>query len=248
MKIILHPHYESLRSFVETIHQNFQQGKEIYKGRNSIRVFRVGDLELNVKQYCRPNIFNRFVYSFLRAPKGLRAYHYPQRIIEAGFETPMPVAYVELRRGGLIDVSYFISLQCPYSRRFYEFGNAELTPELCEISRAFARFTAGLHRADILHLDYSPGDVLFDRVNGEWRFSLVDTNRMYFGPVSLARGCANFARLWGQPQWFKLLAKEYALARGYDPAECEKHVMRARRRFWQRFQKRHQVLYDLKFE
>jgi hypothetical protein len=183
----------------------------------------------------------------LRAPKGLRAYHYPQRIIEAGFETPMPVAYVELRRGGLIDVSYFISLQCPYSRRFYEFGNAELTPELCEISRAFARFTAGLHRADILHLDYSPGNVLFDRVNGEWRFSLVDTNRMYFGPVSLARGCANFARLWGQPEWFKFLAKEYALARGYDPAECEKHVMRARRRFWLRFQKRHQVLYDLKF-
>ena len=248
MKILLNPDYEPLRSFIETLPARFAEGKEIHQGRNSIRVFRVDGWELNVKRYRRPNFFNRLVYTFLRAPKGLRAYRYPQRILAAGFETPVPVAYMEQRRGGLIDVSYFVSIQCPYSRRFYEFGNARLTPEVSDIVRSFARFTARLHEAGILHLDYSPGNVLFDRVEGEWRFSLVDTNRMYFGPVGMERGCANFARLWGRPEWFALLAETYAAERGFDAEACKRHVMQARRRFWTRYAKRHVVRYELILE
>lgn len=245
MKIILNPAYSHLRPFIEDIGRNFEQGEEIHSGRNSIRTVRTAGLLLNIKRYGRLNPFNRFVYSFLRKPKGLRAYLYPQRLIAKGFETPVPVAYVEERRGGLIGSSYFVSLQCPYSRRFYEFGNAAAEGETAEIATAFARFTARLHEAGILHLDYSPGNILFDRVDGEWRFSLVDTNRMYFGPVGKKRGCANFARLWGQPEFFRLIAETYARERGYDPQECLRLTMAARRHFWKRFSKRHKVKYDL---
>lgn len=44
---------------------------------------------------------------------------------------------------------------------------------------AFAEFTARLHEAGILHLDYSPGNILYDKIGEEYHFSLVDINRMH---------------------------------------------------------------------
>lgn len=248
MKIILNPAYEHLREYLMDIESHFEnEGDEIHHGRNSIRICRAGGLELNVKRYAIPRWPNRLIYSFFRAPKGLRAYRYPQQLLEKGVETPAPIAYIEERKCGLIGRSYFVSLQCPYRRRFYEFGN--MPAEQCaDIARAFARFTASVHESGIMHLDYSPGNILFDNVDGQWRFSLVDTNRMSFGPVSVRKGCENFARLWGQPDFFRLLADEYAAARGADPAMCRHWIMDARKRFWQRFSRRHKIKYDLKFE
>lgn len=248
MKLIINPEYEHLRDYLTHIDEHFEhEGREIHKGRNSIRVCRTAGLELNVKRYAIPAWPNRFIYSFIRSPKGMRAYIYPQILLQKGFETPVPVAYIEERRFGLIAHSYFVSLQCPYTRRFYEFGN---TPagECTDVVTAFARFTARLHTAGIMHLDYSPGNILFDHINGNWHFALVDTNRMYFGPVSVRRGCANMARLWGQPDFFYLLAEEYAAARGADAALCRRWIMKAREHFWRRFSRRHRIKYDLKYQ
>lgn len=247
MKILLNPKYEHLRAYLGDLERHFEEGREIYGGRNSIRVCRTEGLELNVKRYGIPALPNRVIYTLFRAPKGLRAFRYPQKLLALGFESPEPVAYLEERRGGLIARSYFISLQCPYRRRLYEWGDAE-PAEGNELVRAFARYTARLHEAGVMHLDYSPGNVLFDRVDGAWHFSLVDTNRMHFGPVSVEQGCANFARLWGQPVLFRLLADEYAAARHADPERCRRLVMAARNRFWKRFARRHRVKYRLVFE
>lgn len=248
MKLILNPDYEHLRGYLLDIGRHFEtEGREIHRGRNSIRVCVADGLELNVKRYGIPSLFNRFVYSFLRKPKGLRAYRYPQVLLARGFETPVPVAYIEERHGGLIGRSYFVSLQCPYRRRFYEFGDASVAG-CADVVRAFARFTARLHEAGILHLDYSPGNILFDSVGGEWRFSLIDTNRMRFGTVSVERGCRNLARLWGQPDFFRLLADTYAAERGADAGMCRRWTMQARERFWRRFARRHRVKYNLRFE
>ena len=43
---------------------------------------------------------------------------------------------------------------------------------------------------------------------------------MHFGEVDIKKGCANFARLWGQTPFFILLGKEYARSRGMDEEEC----------------------------
>lgn len=67
-----------------------------------------------------------------------------------------------------------------------------------------------------MHRDYSPGNILFDKIDGEYHFMLVDINRMSFGKISIDMGCANFARLWGQKAFFELLAREYARARNTD--------------------------------
>ena len=245
MKILLNPAFESLRTFVEKVPDIFEsEGNTIYKGRNEIKVFKVGNIEVNVKRYKIPMMFNRIVYTYFRNSKGKRAFYYPQQLLEKGFETPEPIAYIEMKKQGLIHFSYFISVQCSYTHSFYEFGNA--TPEQYEeAAKAFAHYTAKLHDAQIYHKDYSPGNILFDKVDGEYHFSLVDINRMSFGEVSKENGCANFARLWGETAFFELLASEYAKARGFDREECIRLVLEARSRFWNKFKRKHEVKFNL---
>lgn len=243
--VMINSKYEYLREFIESLPDRFEkEGEEIYTGRNLIKVMNVDGLEVNVKRYGVPAWLNRIIYSFFRKPKGERAFQYPQVLLEKGFETPVPIAYVEEKRQGLINYSYFISIQSPYRRSFYEFGDADI--DTCrDVVIAFALYTAALHEAGIMHKDYSPGNILFDELDGNWHFSLVDINRMYFGKVSIEKGCANFARLWGQKPFFELLAKEYAVARGSDAETCLKWMMSYRRKFWIRFSKKHKVKYRL---
>ncbi len=245
MKIILNPAFESLRAFVESIPQIFEkEGRTIYEGRNEIKVFQVNGMEVNVKRYRVPILLNRVVYSFFRKTKGIRAFSYPLQILNKGFETPEPIAYIEIKKCGLIHHSFFISMQSPYAHTFYEFGNAT-AEQYKEIAKAFASYTAKLHDAQIYHKDYSPGNILFDKIDGEYHFSLVDINRMSFGEVSMQKGCANFARLWGNTGFFELLATEYAKARGLDTKECIRLVLDARRKFWIKFRKKHVVKFNL---
>lgn len=245
MKLIVNPKYERVRPFMEQLDEHFAGGSSLRESRNSLRVCRWQDLELNVKRYHCPSFFQRFVYSFLRQPKGMRAYENSFRMREAGVESPESVAYLERRSGGLIAESFYVSLQCPYKRRFYEFATAALTPEVLLVARSFAQMTAKLHEADILHLDYSPGNILFEVVEGQVLFSLVDTNRMRFGHVSVARGCRNFARLWGQKAFFEAMADAYAEARHASPQDCRRWMLRARRKFWIRYIYRHGAPFDI---
>lgn len=247
MRIIINPKYDYLQEFIKSLPFIFEkEGKTIHTGRNIIKVMPVGGLELNVKRYGVPVFFNRIIYSFFRSSKGKRAYAYPQALLSKGFETPEAIAYIEEKKCGLIGYSYFVSIQSPYRRKFYEFGDADINT--CrDVVIAFARYTAALHEAGIMHKDYSPGNILFDKRDGTWHFSLVDINRMYFGEVSLEKGCANFARLWGQKAFFKLLAEEYAAARGADRKQCVDWVLAYRKKFWMRYKKRHELKFYLEF-
>lgn len=241
MHIHMAPAYASLRPEIETLEKAFEQGRILQEGRNSVRVCLVGGQEVNVKCYKQPAFWQRIVYRLLRKPKGLRSFLYPTRLKWAKINSPQPIAYREDRQGGLITTSWLVTEQCLYRRNFREMGAAELTDEVKDILRAFVRFTARMHGAGFLHLDYSPGNILFDREEGKWAFSVVDTNRMRFGSVSVRRGCENFARLWGQPDMFRFIAEEYAAVRHANSERCIGWTMEARKRFWTRFNRRHQV-------
>lgn len=245
MKIVINPKYDYLKDFVYSIPENFaSQGETIYKSRNEIKVFTVGNLQLNVKQYKVPSFLNRFVYTFFRPAKVLRAYTYAFKLLEKGFDTPEPVGYILSKDSGLISRSYFVSLQSPYSRNFYEFGKGSLSGRE-DIIKALAYYTARLHDSGIYHYDYSPGNILFEKKNEQIHFTLIDINRMKFGNVAMEEGCANFARLWGNPDFFHLLASEYAQARHFDVKTCIHLVMKERNNFWERYARRHPITFDL---
>lgn len=234
MKIFINPKYRNIQSFIEQVPSQFHHlGKTIYKSRNEIKVVEAEGLLLNIKEYKVPHCINRIVYSSFRKPKCVKAYEYAIKLRGLGVETPEPVGYIILSSGGLISKSYFISIQSSYDRRFYEFGEGGIAGRE-HILIAFAKYTAYLHTLNIYHRDYSPGNILFAEREGELYFSLVDINRMKFGSVSFEKGCRNFARLWGQEDFFILVATEYAKARNFDVDKTIDRVLHYRNAFWKR--------------
>lgn len=247
-KVIVNPEFESMREYVDSIPRIFEtEGETIYLKRNHIKVMTAPDgTKVNVKRYRVPNGVNRYVYSLgIRKPKGLRAYLYPRRMLDRGIETPEPIAYIEERSNGLLGYCYFISVQSTYAHTMYELGDAK-DGEYEDMARAFGKFTARMHDRQVLHLDYSPGNILFDREpDGTYRFSLVDTNRMYFGPVDMKRGVSAFRRLWGPKRFFVMAVREYAETRGFDTDPAEAYALRVRSDFWKRYRRKHKVEFDL---
>lgn len=240
--------YENIRDFVTHIPAVFEhQGQYVYGGkRNLIKNFTAPDgTVLCVKRYKKPSGINKYIYSAgIRQAKGLRAFLYPRKILAAGIETPIPVAYIENRSHGFIHDSYLFTLHCPYSHLMYEIGDADketYTP----VAHALAAFAADMHEKGIMHKDFSPGNILWQPEGENIRFAIVDINRMRFGKVSVSQGCAGFARLWGSKEFFVILARAYALKRHANPEDCVREILAHRKRFWTRYAKRHSVNYNL---
>ena len=245
---IINPAYEHLRSFISMLPEKMDsEGTYIYGGRrNLIKMFVAPDgTRLNVKRFKKPPFPSNIIYSSgIRKPKGQRAYEYPTILLDRGIDTPESVAYIEDRISGILRHSWFISIQCPYSHLMYEIGNATedvYTP----IALSLAKFAAHMHEQEILHLDFSPGNILWEKTGDDYLFSIVDINRMRFGPVNLTDGCRSFARLWGPKHFLEILIREYAHLRGFDEGECEHILMEERKRFWAHYQKKREMEFKL---
>lgn len=248
LKYTINPKYSELTDYIKSIPDIIlSQGEMIHNGRNMIKSITAPDgTRLNVKRYHRPSWVNALVYSLgIRKPKGVRAYDYSNTLLDNGIETPESVAYIEERTLGLLGFSYYISIQCPYNHRLYELGDAQ--PSTYEpMATALAAFAASMHDKGFMHRDFSPGNILWEKDSqGDYLFSVVDINRMYFGVVPALKGCKSFARLWGPKRFIQLLVEEYARLRGADPAECEEAVMRERARFWKRYMRKRTMEFKL---
>jgi serine/threonine protein kinase len=248
-KTFLNPKNIRLKDFIEALPERFEtDGEYVYGGRrNLIKRFVAPDgTRLIVKRFKRPGFFNDIVYSTgLRKPKGRRAYDYPPVLLSHGIRTPEAVAYIEFRRCGLLQLSYLFTVECPYGHLMYEAGKMpEGTYE--GLAVALARFAALMHEERILHLDFSPGNILWEKDGDDYRFSLVDINRMHFGNVDIVQGCRNFRRLWGSRQFFIILAREYGRRRNLNPDECERLTLKFRAQFWHHYNRIDDV--DYKYE
>ena len=235
MKIVSDLQQAQFSEFIQSIPLQFDKGGSvIYKSRNEIRVFDVHGTTLNVKRFKTPLFFNRLIYTFFRPSKAQRSFQYALKLKEMGIETPQPVAYILIKKGGLLHDSYYISWQVDHNRNFYEFGEGGVKGRE-HILIAFAGFTADIHKKGVLHKDYSPGNILFKEDDGAVTFCMVDINRLRFGDVPVHKGCLNFVRLWGQQPFVEIIVRKYAEIRGADPEACLMLVLRARKKFWKRF-------------
>lgn len=240
--IIINPQYKQLEHFITSIPDIFIiQGNIVQNGRNLIKTFVTPDgTVLNVKRYHKPHGINAIVYSTgLRKSKGLRAYKHAKIITDRGFETPTEIAYIEERSfASIIGYTYFISLQSKYKHKMYEWGNAK-QGTFENFAHAFGIYSARLHNAGILHRDYTPGNVLWDKDSkGRYYFSLVDTNQMYFGNVGFSSGCKNICKFWGSRRFMEIIAEEYARGRNFPITRCVTKVMNERAKFWRRYKRR----------
>lgn len=219
MKIVINPKYVFLHDFIYHLPECFfKEGEIIYQGRNILKRYEVQGVQFVVKKFKRPYIINQIVYSFFRDSKAKRSFDYSVEVQKRGFGVADPIAYIEIKRKGLFAESYYISLYMESMEELREYM-AVYKDEDRELRLAFACFTAKLHEAEILHIDYSPGNILVNKQGNSYMFALVDVNRMRFKKVSVFDACKNLARLATSRQVLDEVASEYASQRGWDSKE-----------------------------
>lgn len=213
------PEFKELEGWVRELPNHFESsGETIYQGRNEVKVFTVGNFHLNVKAFRVPNWVNRFAYVYLRGSKAVRSFQYARKFLQMGVNTPAAVGWLECLDGGLLAQSYYVSLHLNYDFTLREALKFEDHLK-DEILHQWVDFTyEKLHQNGILHLDYSPGNTLITKLNDNYQFSIVDLNRMSFGPVGFEKGLSNFCRLEVDQRIVRAVGSQYALLCGKDPA------------------------------
>ena len=182
MRVFINPEYAGFKNdILEVVAGNYVADKVFCNRRNVVEKITLQGVEIVVKRYRQPNLFNRFAYTCLRKSKARRAYEYAFKLLAKGVDTPLPVAYVEVYTGGLFSVGYFFSLYMPHAL-LCDLGKCSV-PCKGDLAADLAGFVLSLHSLGILPGDFNPGNVFFwfNEADGRYNFALTDINRMRFG-------------------------------------------------------------------
>ena len=229
MNIIINPKFLFLKKFVESLPVTFiSKGNIIQNSRNIIKTIKEEGTEINIKRFRQPYFINRIAYTFFVKTKAYKAYHNAIILTQKGFNTPPPIAYIELFKNGLLSYSYFISVQLTHVKemRDYYFCDVEDNEQILS---ELARYSALLHKAGVLHLDYSPGNIMINDVDRS--FVLVDINRMKFKEVSFSEGCDAFCRLFEKEEVYRFVGRIYAQEMNWDEEQTINKMIYYKRRF-----------------
>ncbi len=217
-KLKINKNFDAFKEFLINIQLYFNNSEDsIHKARNELKVINHNDTDTIVKSFKVPNLLRRTFYTFFRDTKAKKSYEYSLRLKEF---TPKPIGYIEFYKTGLLFNSYFISEKFDYDFTIRKplLANDFLNQE--EIFKAFARFTFELHQNNILHKDYSPGNILIKKQNDDYIFKVVDINRMEFKSLDLDTRLKNFNKLWAKDKYLEIMIKEYAKQINEDESVC----------------------------
>lgn len=221
MKIVFSEKYKSSKPEILSFIENFSsEGEMLGNGkRNKIKIFQLGKTQVNVKSFKIPNAVNKVAYKFFRKSKARRSFEYANFLISKNVGTPYPIAYIEEETALAFGKSYYISEHLEADLTFRELVQILNFKNHEDILRAFTRFTFQLHEKGIKFLDHSPGNTLIKINNGDYKFFLVDLNRMEFGEMNFEERMLNFSRLTPKKEMIAVMANEYS--KHYNKPEDE---------------------------
>lgn len=188
--------YFSFQEKINLCVKNFDlEGKLIKDSRNTVKVFRIDDLYINIKRFKRPNFINRLVYSFFRSTKACRSFLYANKLLGYNILTPDPIAYIENSKYYLLDDSFYVCKNIDYDFDMkHVFENKELQ-QRDKLIKKFVLFTHKLHENGVMFFDHSTSNTIIKKVEGEYKLFLIDLNRMKFKKMNFDDRLKNFKRL-----------------------------------------------------
>ena len=200
------PNGFALRDFEEDF---FQNQNILNDDRNIIKVMKLREVETVVKSFKTPNLFQGIIYKFFRKSKAKRSFENSKLLKGRGVNVPEPLGYIEVFDSFRLKQSYFISSRLEYDFTL-DFATEKKSEDYRRILKSFIHFTHDLHEKNILHLDYGVGNICIKKHKEEYKFFLVDLNRLRDGVVSSERGFKNLAHISKDPEINKILSDEYS--------------------------------------
>ncbi len=242
MKIIVSDQFQNRISNLSSLLKNFSStGRILSSGRNEIRIVEQDNLQINIKSFRIPNLVNKIAYSYFRKSKAQRSFEYASILTKKGIGTPLPIAYAE-EKAATFGKSFYICehLNCDFTFR-------DLTANDQEILAEFTRFTYELHENKIEFLDHSPGNTLIKKGEQEYKFYLVDLNRMNFRNLDFDNRMKNFARLTSEKKIVKIMAATYSKLYGKPEELVFEKMWFYTNQFQEKFQRKKRLKKKLKF-
>lgn len=178
----------------------------IHKARNIIKIIPLNNTNFVVKSFKIPHLLNKIVYTFFRDSKAKKSYDNTLKIEPFA---PKAIGYIEFKKFGLLDESYFVSEHFEYDFTIREplldpkFQGREI------LLSEFARFSYEMHQKGIFHNDYSPGNILIKKDGTQYIFKVVDVNRMKFFSLSPEDRARNFSQLWADDKDLEIIIDKY---------------------------------------
>lgn len=264
MKVVIHPAYQHLTSFIDDLPRLFDsEGTLLYQGRNVVKRYQVNGIDLVVKRYKHPNIIQRIVYTYFRRSKAARAYGYAALLREKGIDTPHEVAYIETFKKGLFTTGYFVSLYYSYPPTSVLLNVKELNlkfsnPPTSNVTTTFpanqtkefnyplanslAAFFVELHSKGILHGDLNLSNILYYQGKDEnYHFCVIDTNRSIFKNPTPDECLENLKRTTHRRDVLIYLVSYYAELRNWPSKDCADKIIRQLDLFEKRNRLKHKL-------
>lgn len=207
-------------------------GETVYSGRNTLKKFVCSDeTTLVVKRFGHLPMFRKLIYSTVCRSKACRAYYNGLEFLERGFRTPDPVAYIEVKKAGILFDSYFISLYSDDKALYPVLVDAERFDTA--LAECVAQFIYDLHSSGSVHGDPNLNNILYGMTaDGEVRLSVIDTNRSYFKRhISKRRRLKNLMRVTHRRDLMRQIAGRYAVLSGMDPVVTVNRIFAMLERF-----------------
>ncbi len=232
MKTVINPAYKTLNSFITKIPDLFEkEGELVYTARNQLKAYTVDGIDVIVKRYKIPHIINRFAYTYIRPSKAKRAYEYALKLLQLDVNTPAPIAYIEQYKAGMLTHGYFISV---YEKDYSDIRDLMTGAKTDEILlQKLSTYIAYFHDKGVLHLDMSPGNILYKKTGNKFEFTLIDINRMQFhSSISTEKRYKSFKRLSENEVVLTEIAKLYAKAADLGETEAIEQINRSSSEFF----------------
>lgn len=228
VKTVINPEYDDMRQWLESLPERFDaEGRSIFRKRNEVKIFTPNhngrSISVAVKSFRRPTLAGRILYTLFRSSKACRSYLYSLRYIALGIDSPEPVAYIETRRGGLIDRSYYVSIKSDSIQTFDAVVAAEQFDR--RLADAVGRLMAEMHSKGAIHGDPNLKNILYDP--STLKLSLIDNNRSRFGRVTRRKAIMNLRRITHRRDALRRITEAYASSLNLDADTLRRKVDRA---------------------
>ncbi len=129
--------------------------------------------------------------SLILPSKAARAWRGALALKQRGLETASPVAYLEKRKAGFVERSFFLAERIDEAVEIRELFRRLSPPDLDPLLSSLASCLSHCHQRGILHPDLSDGNILVKRdERGNFIFYLLDTNR-----IRVREKISSFARV-----------------------------------------------------